>query len=135
MSRSRGELPSELLLYTTPFRLQFSQDIQCTREFINTNFEPCLPSSIRVTSQERTTPNNMPFFSPTALCPLQACPQCHPASSMRSMTSVSPLPPRYPNNIQHSSGLAAFLDSSSPERGLTEMREPQEKERRKKCEL
>lgn len=131
MLRSRGELASELSSRSTPFILQISQDIQCTCEFINTEFEPCLPSSIRVTSQGQTMPNTSPFFS-TPLCPLQACPYCHPASSVRSMTSASPLPPRYPNNIQHSSGLAAFLDSSSPERGLTEMREPQEEEKRKK---
>ena len=36
MSRSRGELASEISLHTTPFRLQISQDIQCTRKFINT---------------------------------------------------------------------------------------------------
>lgn len=129
MLRSRGEQASELSLLTTPFRLQISQDIQCTCRFINTKFELCLPSSIRVISQSRTMPNTSPFFP--LLCPLQACPHCHPASSMRSMTSASPLPPWYPNNIQHSSGLAAFLDSSSPERGLTEMREPQEKEEKK----
>ncbi len=112
-SMSRVELASELSLRTAPFRFQISQDIQCTSEFINTEFEPCLPSSIRVTSRGRTMPNTSPFFF-TAVCPLQACPDCHPASFMRSMTSASPLPPRYPNNIQHSSGLAAFLDSSSP---------------------
>lgn len=131
MWRSRGELASELSLHTTLFRLLISQDIQYTCEFINTEFEPCLPSSIRVTSQGWTMPNTSPFFS-TPLCPLQACPYCHPASSMRSMTSASPLPLWYPNNIQNSSGLAAFLDSSSPERGITEMREPQEEEKKKK---
>lgn len=69
------------------------------------------------------------FFTP--LCRLRACPYCHPASSMGSMTSASPLPPQYLNDIQHSSWLAAFLDSSSPERGLTVMREPQEEEKKK----
>ena len=61
-SRSRGEPASEPSLHTTPFRHQISQDIQCTREFINTEFEPCLPSPIRVTSQGRTMPNTSPFF-------------------------------------------------------------------------
>lgn len=50
MLRSRGELALELSLHTTRFRFQISQDILCTHEFINTEFEPCLPSSIRVTS-------------------------------------------------------------------------------------
>lgn len=62
MLRSRGELASELSLHTTLFRLQISQDIQCTCKFINTEFEPCLPSSIRVTSQGQTLPNTSPFF-------------------------------------------------------------------------
>lgn len=61
--RSRGELASELSLHTTQFRLQISQDIQCTHGFINTEFEPCLPSSIRVISYGRTMPNTSPVFS------------------------------------------------------------------------
>lgn len=62
MLRSRGEPASELSSHTTAFRLQISQDIQCICEFINTEFEPCLPSSIRVTSRGRTMPNTSPLF-------------------------------------------------------------------------
>lgn len=111
-----------------------SQDIQSTREFINTDFEPCLPGSIRVTSPGPAMPNTVSYFS-ARLSPVLACPHHHPSPSVRSATSASPLPLWYPNNIQHSSGLAAFLDSSSPERGLTEIKEPQEKEKKKNSEL
>lgn len=46
--------------------LQISWGIQYTCEFINTDLEPCLPSSIRVTCQGQRMPNTSPFsyFSP-----------------------------------------------------------------------
>lgn len=58
--------------------------------------------------------------------PHQACPYCHPASSMRSVTSASPLSLWSASSIQPHSRLAPFLFPYSLEQGLTVTRESRE---------
>lgn len=106
--------------YCTENLLHILQGIQSTGGFINTDLEPCLPSSIRVTCQWQRIQAVVHF--PTFFHPHQACPYCHPASSMRSVTS----PLRSANSIQPCSPLAPFLFLYSLEQGLTVTRESQE---------
>lgn len=47
--------------YCTWNLLQISRGIQSTCEFINTDLEPCLPSSVRVTRQWQRMPNSGQF--------------------------------------------------------------------------
>lgn len=77
MLMSRGEPASELSLRTTPFRLQISQGIQCTREFLNTDFlsHVCQAQSGSLSMAERCqtlvhffhsclSPSGLPLLSP-----------------------------------------------------------------------
>lgn len=102
--------------------LQISQGIQSACEFLSADLEP---SSIWVTNdKEWQTLVHFPTFFPG---PHQACPYCHPASSLRSVTSASPLSLWSANTIQPCSRLAQFLFLYSLEQGLTVTRESQEK--------
>lgn len=57
--------------YCTENLLHILQGIQSTGEFINTDLEPCLPSSIRVTCQWQriffSSPSGLPLLSPCLL--------------------------------------------------------------------
>lgn len=114
-------------LYCTVILLQISRGIQSTCEFLNTDLEP---SSIWVTNDKewQTLVHFLTFFPG----PHQACPDCHPASSLRSVTSASPLSLRSANTIQPCSWLVQFLFLSSLEQGLTVTRESQEEAKKER---